>query len=332
MLLMATLVTAGIGVTAPAMPASAAPGGSSSEASEDASDEDQMLNEVLESTGKRYTEAKSAVAKSTKKQADLSKQVKTAEQRRDALIPEVSAVAAQQYKIGGVSTASFLLNANSPDNFLDKAVSLNTINSINDHKLDELDEAINEVSTTKAALDAEVQQQKQNLQAMEKQKESAEKAFQLVGGETVTGGFVDAKSATAKAAPRNADGEFDAETCNQDDPTTNGCITKRTLNMYNEVRKAGFKRFVGCHRDGGPFEHPKGRACDWSLQESGFSPWHNQDTREYGNDLMAFAVRNADRLGILYVIWNKMIWFPATGWKSYHGVSDHTDHVHISML
>ena len=36
--------------------------------------------------------------------------------------------------------------------------------------------------------------------------------------------------------------------------------------MYKEVKKAGFNRFVGCHRNGGPFEHPKGRACDWSLQ------------------------------------------------------------------
>ena len=102
--------------------------------------------------------------------------------------------------------------------------------------------------------------------------------------------------------------------------------------MYKQVKKAGFTRFVGCHRDGGPFEHPKGRACDWSLQKRGFSPWHNQDTREYGNNLMAFLVRNADQLGILYVIWNKMIWFPATGWKTYHGPSDHTDHVHVSML
>ena len=34
---------------------------------------------------------------------------------------------------------------------------------------------------------------------------------------------------------------------------------------------------------------------------------------------MAFLVRNADRLGVLYVIWNRQIWFPATGWKSYRG-------------
>jgi hypothetical protein len=54
--------------------------------------------------------------------------------------------------------------------------------------------------------------------------------------------------------------------------------------------------------------------------------------KNYGNRLMAFLVRNADRLGILYVIWFKQIWFPATGWKNYHGPSAHTDHVHVSML
>jgi hypothetical protein len=47
---------------------------------------------------------------------------------------------------------------------------------------------------------------------------------------------------------------------------------------------------------------------------------------------MAFLVRNADRLGVLYVIWFRQIWLPATGWKAYHGASAHTDHVHVSML
>ena len=167
---------------------------------------------------------------------------------------------------------------------------------------------------------------------MGKQKTQAEKALALVGGNALTQGYVDFKSPEAAPAPRNAAGDFPPESCKVPDPTTAGCITARTLHMYKEVKKAGFDRFVGCHRNGGPFEHPKGRACDWSLQKRGFSVSHNSDMRRYGNDLMAFLVRNADRLGILYVIWFKQIWFPATGWKSYHGPSAHTDHVHVSML
>ena len=317
----------------PSSPAAAEPGDDDKKASSaDDGDDNPLLNDVLDSTGRRFLAAKSAVAKSTKTQLGLSLKVKNAEAKRDLLLPEVGAVAAQQYRTGGISTMGFLLNTDGPDGFLRRAVSLEEINAINDGKLRELDAAIDEVTTAKTRLDQEVKAQQQNLASMKKQKESAEKALSQVGGDTVTGGFVLAKSPIAAPAPRNSDGEFGPESCSVKDPTTSGCITPRTFNMYKEVKKAKFSRFVGCHRNGGPFEHPKGRACDWSLQKSGFAPWHNQDTREYGNNLMAFLVRNADRLGILYVIWNRQIWFPATGWKSYHGPSNHTDHVHVSML
>jgi hypothetical protein len=315
----------------PGTPASADPDDTKSATADDG-DDNPLLNDVLDSTGRRFLAAKSAVAKSTKTQLGLALQVKTAEANRDALLPEVGAVAAQQYRTGGISTMGFLLNTDGPEGFLKKAVSLEEINALNDGKLHALYEAIDQVNATKTRLDQEVAAQKRNLDSMKKQQESAEKALAKVGGDTVTGGFVLAKSPVAAPAPRNSDGEFGPESCSVNDPTTSGCITPRTFHMYKEVKKANFKRFVGCHRNGGPFEHPKGRACDWSLQNSGFSPWHNQDTREYGNNLMAFLVRNADRLGILYVIWNRMIWFPATGWKSYHGPSNHTDHVHVSML
>ncbi len=317
----------------PASPANADPDDTkkSSDTADDGED-NPLLNDVLDSTGRRYLTAKAAVKKSTKTQLGLALKVKNAEAKRDLLLPEVGAVAAQQYRTGGISTMGFLLNTDGPDGFLKRAVSLEEINALNDSKLRELYAAIDEVSTAKARLDQEVKAQKQNLALMEKQKESAENALAKVGGKSVTGGFVTAKSRVAAPAPRNSDGEFAPESCSKTDPTTSGCVTGRTLHMYKETKKAGFNRFVGCHRNGGPFEHPKGRACDWSLQRSGFAPWHNQDTREYGNNLMAFLVRNSDKLGILYVIWNRQIWFPATGWKSYSGPSAHTDHVHVSML
>ena len=58
--------------------------------------------------------------------------------------------------------------------------------------------------------------------------------------------------------------------------------------------------------------------------------------RVYGNNLAAFFVRNASQLAVLYVIWYRQIWLPATGWRSYGGAngdpsSDHTNHVHLSV-
>jgi hypothetical protein len=334
---LAPLVGAAL-LVAPTSPAHAEPGtGSGTTATPNeqngSGEDDLLLNDVLESSNRRFVQAKATVAKSTAAQKRLAVQVQDAEARRDKLVPEVNAIASKQYQTGNLGTMSYLLGSNGSDDFLSKAVSLSEINSLQDHSLRQLNDAIDEVNTAKSALDAEIQVQQTSLASMKKQKEAADKALALIGGTGLTGGFVDAKSAVAAPAPRNADGGFSPEKCNVDDPTTGGCITARTLHLYQEVKKAGFNRFVGCHRDGGPFEHPKGRACDWSLQKSGFSVAHNADMKKYGNDLMAFLVRNADRLGIYYVIWFKQIWFPANGvWHTYHGVSDHTDHVHVSLL
>jgi hypothetical protein len=325
-------------LAAPAAPASADPSSSSSSSATPDEGTDDVeanatLNDVLESSNRKYVQAKAAVAKSTTTQKQLGVEITLAEASRNRLIPEVNAIAAQQYATGHLGTASFLLGSQGSDDFLAKAVSLEEINSLHDRKLHELNQAIDLVNSKKAELDAEVKAQQSNLVAMQKQKAAAEKALTLVGGTSLTGGFVDAVSKVAAPAPRNADGGFSPEKCTVDDPTTDGCITPRMLHLYQEVKKAGFNRFVGCHRNGGPFEHPKGRACDWSLQKSGFSNAHNADMKTYGNNLMAFLVRNADRLGIYYVIWYQQIWFPATGnWHAYHGVSAHKDHVHVSVL
>ncbi|MET0419301.1 MAG: hypothetical protein ABW022_25080 [Actinoplanes sp.] len=323
-------------LAAPAAPASAEPDDNkSSEAPDEHKADDKgdaVLSDVLESSNRKFVQAKSAVAKSVKNQKTLAAKVQKAEVNRDLLIPEVNAIAAQQYQTGNLGPVSFLLGSNGSDDFLSKAVSLEEINNLHDRKLRELNKAIDEVNAQKAALDAEVKAQQTNLAVMKKQKQAADDALSLIGGNVVTKGLVDAESPKATPAPRNSDGSLPSESCSVDDPTTGGCIRPRTLHMYKEVKKAGFNRFVGCFRSGGPFEHPKGLACDWSLQNRGFASYHNDDMFRYGNDLMAFLVRNADRLGIYYVIWNRKIWFPANGWSSYSGPSAHTDHVHVSML
>jgi hypothetical protein len=316
-------------LAAPAMPAGAAPNDPSVA---DESDENSELGDLLESTGRSYATIKSKYEKSKAKKLQAVLEVSAREAERDRLLPQAGEVASESYRTGSLSSVGFLLNSRNETTFLKRAVALNELNVLNDQKLEALNQAVTKVAQAKAALDQILRTQKNQLDAMALQKASAEKALSLIGGRSLTNGFVDAKSPEAAQAPRNSSGDFSPESCSQDDPTTGGCITPRTLHMLKETKKAGFNRFVGCHRNGGPFEHPKGRACDWSLQKRGFASAHNSDMRRYGNDLMAFLVRNADRLGILYVIWYRQIWFPATGWKSYSGPSAHTDHVHVSML
>src|ERR671916_3126345 len=84
---------------APASPANAEPNDSSETA--DDGEDNPMLNDVLDSTGRRFLTAKAAVAKSTKTQLALAVQVREAEAKRDALLPQVGKVAGQQYRTGG---------------------------------------------------------------------------------------------------------------------------------------------------------------------------------------------------------------------------------------
>ncbi|MFC0526088.1 coiled-coil domain-containing protein [Phytohabitans kaempferiae] len=297
-----------------------------------AEDGPALLSEVLTATGKRYAQAKAALDKSRNRQLQLSLELRQAEDRLEELAPQIGELAAASYRTGKLTAVSALLNTASRDEFMARATVLTELNMVNDRKVAELTAAREKAARAKAALDAEVAEERKQLAVIARQKSEADKALALVGGTKLTGGFVAATSPVAKAAPRNSDGSWPDESCSINDPTTSGCITPRTLNAYNEARKAGFRRFVGCYRPGGPFEHPKGRACDWSLLNSGFANARTDDQRLYGNNLTAFLVRNAERLGILYVIWYRQIWFPVTGWSTYTGPQDHKDHVHMSMV
>ncbi|WFE25241.1 hypothetical protein O7623_17710 [Solwaraspora sp. WMMD791] len=307
-------------------------------AAQDPSDEgaQPLLSDVIESTSRGFVEAKAAVEESRKRQLQLNLELEKVEERLEALTPQIGEVASNSYRLGRITPVMVLLNSASPDDLLDRAEGLDMIAMHDNKRVRELNEAREQAARAVAAIEAEVTREEQQLEVMSRQKKEAEKALQLVGA-VATNGFVSATSPVAAQAPRNANGSWPSESCSLDDPTTSGCITPRTMHALNEAKKAGFTRFVSCFRPGGPFEHPKGRACDFSMQSSGFGGDATGDARLYGNNLTAFLVRNADKLGILYVIWYRQFWSPTTGWSSYSGAggdpsSDHTNHVHLSLL
>lgn len=92
---------------------------------------------------------------------------------------------------------------------------------------------------------------------------------------------------------------------------------------------------IGCYRsirDGG--EHPLGRACDFMLSRGGAMPSAAEVAR--GHLIAAWAIKNAKRLGIMYVIYRQRIWHVRNGgWRvmSDRGgtTANHYDHPHISV-
>jgi hypothetical protein len=295
-----------------------------------------LLRDVLESTGRGYLHARNALANAKSRQARLAAELVRVETRIAELRPRIEQIARNAYQTGRIGPVLVLLHAASADDFLERARGLETVALRDNDALRRLGQARDRAARAKRALDAEVAEERRQLSIMLRQKQAAERALSLVGGAS-TGGFVVARSPVARPAPRASDGSWPPQSCNQDDPTTPGCVSPRTRHALTEARRAGFDRFTSCYRSGGPYEHPKGRACDFSAQLRGFGGHAQKADRTYGNNLAAFFVRNADRLGVLYVIWYRQIWLPTTGWKSYGGAhgdasSDHTNHVHLSLI
>jgi hypothetical protein len=339
------LLCASLGVVfGPAAPAGADPG-------EDIAAD---LHRQLEAASRGYLDAEAKVADSRKRQADLALRLRDAEAKVATAQPQANEILVATYRSGGSATvASLLLGSGSAGGFVDRAESLRVVAVRNERTLREVVELRRQLAAAKTAIDAEVKLQEQQLAAMAKKKADAERALANYGGEPADGptapaqpppppaaggspgGSSGARPPPAQPAPGN--GSFPAERCTADDPTTNGCLTPRTLHALKQTQAAGFTRFVSCYRsqeDGG--EHPRGRACDFSATKNGFGGVAAGGDRTYGDNLSVWFIDNSRPLGVLYVIWFKRIWLPSSGWRAYKRgqgdpSSDHTNHVHLSV-
>lgn len=334
------LTLAGILAVAPAgdTPATAAPTGLLAAAPGEFDEGGSpALRAQLEAASRGYLDAKAALNRSIKRQRQLDERLKTIEAELTVQSAKVGQIASVAYKTGRLRTASALLDTSSPASFLDRVAALDTVANNEDRVLRDLLRTRDQAHRTRLALDGEIREQRRQVAVMGKRKEQAERALAVANQRAADGSNRGSSSADAVPAKRNPDGSWPAESCSVNDPTpADGCLTPRTLHALQQAKAAGFTRYVSCYRSGGSGEHPKGRACDFAAEKDGFGGVASGGDKTYGNNLAAYFIKNADRLGVLYVIWFKQIWLPSSGWKSYSGAngdpsSDHTNHVHLSV-
>nr|WP_232625058.1 hypothetical protein [Micromonospora sagamiensis] len=295
----------------------------------------KALRDALEASAKGHLEATAKLENSKKRQILLTAEVKKIESRLVGLTAQVAEVAVQSYKQGRLTATGLLLQSTGPESFLQRAAELDVMAQRDARRVRALTEERNRADRARLAIDAEVREQLKQVNLLAKKKREAERALAAVSSGP-SGGFGSGGSASARPAPRNPDGSWPSESCSVNDPTTSGCITPRTLNALQQAQSAGYRRYVSCYRSGGSGEHPKGRACDFAAATNGFEDrTATGGDKDYGDRLAAWYVRNASRLGVLYVIWYRQIWHPGTGWRAYGGsgspAADHTNHVHLSM-
>jgi cell division protein FtsB len=292
----------------------------------------------LEEATRGYVDATAKVEASKARQDELTKQLADVQTQFASESEAVAAIAATAYRSAGLTahaTASVFASG-SPESFLDRVTLLNAVATHEDSVVQRLASTRDQATAAKTAIDAEIEAQQAQLAEMAARKQQAERALWAVGGGQETGGFSAASSITAEPAPRNADGSWPAESCSVYEDVTGGCITPRTAHAREQAQAAGFTHYVSCYRpvnDGG--EHSKGRACDFAAAVGGFGGAAAGEERTYGNNLAAFFIFNANRLGVLYVIWYRQIWLPGSGWRAYSGSgspsNEHTNHVHVSL-
>ncbi len=303
------------------------------------SDQLTTLRSNLETAAIGYLDAEAQLAAATTKQQQLQAELTHAELDMARAKIGVARYVGEAYKTGRVGTISMILNATSPDDFLGRAVAIDKMTQRDQVMLHDLVTARQRALEAKAGIDAAIQMSKTASEEMQRRRTAAERALSAMGGYAVNG-WMDPNSPAASPAKRNPDGSWPKELCTINDPTTSGCITPRTLHAMKEAQNNGFTRYVSCYRPGNRFEHPKGRACDFSANRSGFVDANaGGDDKLYGDKLASFFVKNASALGVMYVVWYCKIWI-AGGWKSYSSTGskcgdspagDHTNHVHLSV-
>ena len=81
-------------------------------------------------------------------------------------------------------------------------------------------------------------------------------------------------------------------------------------------------------------EHEEGRAWDWMVSV------YDRSDRRAANAVLDWLLSRdswgrrhamANRVGLMYLIWNRRIWTPWYGWRNYYRSNPHTDHIHFSF-
>ncbi|MFB9319342.1 coiled-coil domain-containing protein [Cryptosporangium minutisporangium] len=324
------------------------------------------LRQKLDEAASGYNNARAKAQASERRRAALIQKIAAAEKRISALDREVQELSAAAYRGGLPDPATAMANSRSLPDMIGDVGLIESLSQRRQQTLDELRNSRKDLAAAQREVDEQLAKQRAEQRTMDKRRRDAEKALAAadVGGER-TGGFstdgdntdqpaassggdrssAEAPQATtpkkrkktrrAAAAPRRSDGTWASQGCSQDDPTSGGCLTGRTLHALRQTKAAGFTRYVHCFRQASFGEHPKGRACDFAASRSGFGGAATGGDRTYGNRLAAWLVENADRLAVLYVIWYRQIWLPGSGWRAYQSGGDpssaHTNHVHLSI-
>ncbi|MFF5205289.1 coiled-coil domain-containing protein [Streptosporangium sp. NPDC000396] len=252
--------------------------------------------------------------------------LRRAQQDFDRAAEEIRLLAAEQYRTGGFGVISSLVGDVDPATLMSRLALTQQITSEQDAKLQGFVNVRDAYRRAQEAAERRSAELRASLKKLDEQKKRAEKLIDKI------------KDRIDRVYPtpglRRADGTWVPQL-----PSGPDNITPRMRLIRQLIAQRFGPRFgIGCYRaDGGIAgggEHPLGRACDFMLSRGGAMPSAAETKRGY--EIAAWAIKNARRLGIMYIIFRQRIWHVRTGsWRlmSDRGgtTANHFDHPHISV-
>ncbi|GAA2308468.1 hypothetical protein GCM10009853_077380 [Glycomyces scopariae] len=293
--------------------------------------DEETLEADLTAAIAAVNDAQAAVDDADARAAELAAQITETQARLAELQTDLNDYALYLHTEGDLQQTNAILSSEDTQDLIDAMTFTGFLGQERAALLADAGEILTQLEAEQAAHADTVAEAAAALEDAEQAQEDLEEQLDELRAEEAAGPSGDG------GAPGAGDYNGGDGGCTEDDPTTSGCLTPRTLNMYYETKDAGFDHYVSCYRSGGSGEHPLGRACDWAADASGFQDADaSGDDKAYGDQLAAWYVNNADALGVEYVIWYRQFWSSGGGWRSYSGqdgtpAGDHTNHVHVSM-
>jgi chaperonin cofactor prefoldin len=294
-----------------------------------AQEEEGNVSDSLSEAVTAYLDAQDELASLKQQQEDLEQELDDSEAESVELRAELDEYVYIASTTSDLQSTAALLASGDMQDTIAAMEMMQFLGESRADRLNELITRLQEIEATRQTLADNIEEQEDVTRDMEAARDEAARELAASGGD-------DAVGPSASDAPPAEPFEGESNGCTEDDPTTEGCLTPRTLHALEQAQIVGFTRYVKCYRVSSFGEHGKGRACDFAAQPDGFGGNAGGDDYEYGQNLAAWFVENADELGVQYVIWYRQIWLPSSGWKSYSGAggepnSDHTNHVHLSI-
>lgn len=296
----------------------ALPGTAQAEPDDDEVDIDELtrraeeLEEAYDGELLQFTEIKERVEKAEEDLEEI-------EERLESSRVGVSTIASTQYKSGGAFDPSFeVIFSSDPEEMFTDAATLAYLGESQAEQIAELVATRDEAAEVAEELQSEKDEAAELIEELEAERESVEERIKEYEEQQVPDPPETPGNGTI---PESAKGWG-----------WSGATPRMAAIRDEIVMRFGAPYPVGCLRSSAD-DHGTGQACDFMMSAGGGLP--SAENKSLGMQISQYAIDNADRLGVKYVIWEQQIWHSANRqwkWMEDRGsyTQNHYDHVHIS--